>query len=142
MYKPFDLDLVKKELNRKSYIYEGDNHVSILKTDKNLYSLKKDDLDALKLLFEIEGLNYYIIPFKYNKYKKILDKYAKDNEIWLFQVGVDAANWTYSPFNFKTNKIEWKYYAQELLEAAKKFNYTIHLNEKPNSWSQYSNNLW
>lgn len=141
MYKPFNLDLIKSELNIKSYIYEGDNNVSILKTDKNMYSLKKDDLNSLKLLFEIAGLKYDIIPFKYNKYKKILDKYAKNNEVWLFQSWIEGPNWTYSPFDFKTNKINWKNYDPELLEAANKFNYTVHLNEKPSSWAHYSNNL-
>ena len=133
-----DLEKIKNEINKTSYIYEGDNNVTILKTDINLYSIQKEELDLIKVLFEAEDLEYEVIPFKYQKYKKIFEKYEKNGELWFFEWYFYNYPTTVELFDFKTNKVTDKNWTEDILEAAKMFKYNIHINEKPREWKPYS----
>ena len=140
MLNKFDLEKAQKELTKKSYIYEGDNGITILKTGRNMYSLKKEDADSVKLIFEIEGLKYEIIPFKYQKYKKIFEKYENDGQLYFFTSYSYEYSTTVELFDFKTKKVTNKLWTEEIIKAAEMFKYIIHINEKPKEWTQYS--LW
>ena len=133
------LETIKTNLRRTSYIYEGDNNVTILKLyDDNCFSIKKDELDLIKVLFEAEGLQYEVIPFKYQKYKKIFEKYEKNGELWFFEWFFYGEPPTVELFDFKTNKVTEKNWTEDIREAAKMFKYNIHINEKPREWKSYS----
>ena len=133
------LETIKTNLRRTSYIYEGDNNVTILKLyDDNCFSIKKEELDLIKVLFEAEDLQYEVIPFKYQKYKKIFEKYEKNGELWFFEWFFYNDPTTVELFDFKTNKVTDKNWTEDILEAAKMFKYSIHINEKPREWKSYS----
>ena len=100
------LETIKTNLRRTSYIYEGDNNVTILKLyDDNCFSIKKEELDLIKVLFEAEDLHYEVIPFKYQKYKKIFEKYEKNGELWFFEWFFYNDPATVELFDFKANKV-------------------------------------
>ena len=135
------LETIKTNLRKTSYIYEGDNNVTILKLyDDNCFSIKKEDLDTIKVIFTVEGLDYEVIPYKYQKYKKVFEKYEKNNELWFFEWFFYGQPTKVELFDFKANKITDKNWTEEILEAAKMFKYTIHINDKPRGWKDWY--LW
>ena len=140
MLNKLDLDKIMSEINEKSYIYEGDNNVTILKTDKNMYSVLIDERDSIKLLFEINNFKYEVIPFEFQKYKNIFEKYAKKKDLYFFQWYFYENPTENRLFDFKTNKISNKFWlGDDIIKAAKMFKYNVHVNEKPKEWNQYSN---
>ena len=137
-----------KNLSRynRPAICEGSNNVSILKLGKSSYSIKKEDLDGIKLYFDLNNIEYDIVEFKYNKYSKILEKRARNSEVWFFQDFGIYGDTYITLYNFKTNMIQNKdeedYFVDEIYAAAQKLGYRIHLNERPECWNKYSNGLY
>lgn len=149
MFEKINLDRIAHSMNMgcSYYFIEGPKNTTILLLEDSFkenvyYSLKKEDIDSIKLLLEIENVNYTIYPNNYLKYAKDLSKYDYKGEIWFFEDYYVGGCEIYI-YDFKTNKIDRKHkYNREIIKAAEDFGYNININTKPSCWKKdYSNGL-